>query len=164
MILSFAHPCLVVVDLERARRFYEQMFGFRVVSEDGWVDNPAVDAAIGCPGSRARGYMMAGHNCFLELFEFRAPAHTGPEPASLGPQEPGIRHIAFYVDDCRAEYQRCLSLGGQALGEPAPQKSGINAVYLRDPEGNIIELCEIPDAGEDPRTLPGINRLNQESP
>jgi glyoxylase I family protein len=164
MILAFAHPCLVVADLERARRFYERMFGFRVIGDDGWADSPAIDAAIGCPGSRTRGYMMAGHNCFLELFEFSAPAQTGPEPLSLGPQERGIRHLAFYVDDCRAEYERCLALGGQVLGEPAPRESGINAVYLRDPDGNILELCEIPDGRENPCTLPGVNRLNQESP
>ena len=29
MILAFAHPALVVPDLERAREFYEAMFGFR---------------------------------------------------------------------------------------------------------------------------------------
>ena len=160
MILAFAHPCLVVDDLERARSFYEQMFGFRVISREGWRDNPGVDAAIGCTNSASRGYMLAGHNCFLEPFEFDAPAQSGPSPVALGPQEQGIRHLAFFVDDCRAEYARCLSLGGQVLGSPAPRDSGINAVYLRDPCGNIIELCEIPRPEEDPTRLPGIAALN----
>lgn len=161
MILAFAHPCLVVRDVELARRFYEQMFGFHVISREGWSDSPTVDAAIGSAGSVSRGYMMAGHNCFLELFEFDAPEQTGPEPGTLGPHECGIRHLSFFVDDCRAEYARCLSLGGQPLGTPAPAETGVNAVYLRDPCGNIIELCEIPRPEEDPTTLPGINQLNQ---
>lgn len=163
MILAFAHPCLVVDDVERAREFYEQMFGFRVIGDEGWSDNPVVDGAIGSRNSRCRGYMLAGHNCFLELFEFEAPQQSAPAPETLGPHERGIRHLAFYVDDCRAEYQRCLALGGTPLGRPAPADSGVNAVYVRDPCGTILELCEIPCPGEEPTRLPGISRLNEDS-
>ena len=163
MILAFAHPGLVVDDLERARAFYEEMFGFRVISNEGWSDNPLIDSAIGSRNSSSRGYMMAGHNCFLELFEFDAPTQQGPAPQDLGSHERGIRHLAFYVDDCRAEYQRCLELGGRPLGAPAPQDSGINAVYVRDPCGNIIELCEVPRPEEQPTRLPGIARLNEDN-
>ena len=74
MILAFAHPCLVVDDVELARSFYEKMFGFRVISNEGWSDNPLVDGAIGSRNSSSRGYMMAGHNCYLELFEFATPS------------------------------------------------------------------------------------------
>jgi catechol 2,3-dioxygenase-like lactoylglutathione lyase family enzyme len=162
MILAFAHPCLVVDDVELAREFYEEAFGFRVINREGWQDAPEVDAAIGSSNSRSRGYMMAGHNCFLELFEFDAPEQRGPDPADLGPHERGIRHLSFYVDDCRAEYRRCLALGARPLGTPAPPEIGINAVYLRDPCGNIVELCEIPRPEEEPTTLPGIDRLNEE--
>ncbi len=162
MILAFAHPCIIVDDVEVARNFYQQMFGFRVISDEGWSDNPTVDSAIGSKHSRSRGYMLAGHNCYLEMFEFEAPEQTAPHPSSLGPHERGIRHLSFYVDDCRAEYQRCLTLGGQPLGEPAPRDSGLNAVYMRDPSGNIIELCEVPNERENPTVLPGVNCLNQE--
>ena len=47
MILAFAHPCLVVPDLEKASRFYHQMFGFEVISNEGWRDSPDMDRAIG---------------------------------------------------------------------------------------------------------------------
>jgi catechol 2,3-dioxygenase-like lactoylglutathione lyase family enzyme len=156
MILAFAHPGLVVRDIERARAFYEEAFGFTVLRQD----NPVVDQAIGSSGSAARTYMMAGHNCYLELFEYSAPDAGAPEPAALGPHEPGIRHIAFYVDDCRAEFERCLGLGATALGTPPERDTGVNAVYLRDPCGNIIELCEIPAPEENPTKLPGISALN----
>ena len=162
MILAFAHPCIVVDDVEVARNFYQQMFGFRVISDEGWSDNPTVDSAISSKHSRSRGYMLAGHNCYLEMFEFEAPEQTAPHPSSLGPHERGIRHLSFYVDDCRPEYQRCLKLGGQPLGEPAPRESGLNAVYMRDPSGNIIELCEVPGPAENPTILPGVNCVNEE--
>ncbi|WOJ97761.1 VOC family protein [Congregibacter brevis] len=160
MILGFAHPAVVVSDLERSRDFYSAAFGFRVLSDEGWSDTPEVDAAIGSGDSRCRGYMLAGHNCFLEIFEFENPQQTGPEPSTLGPHERGLRHLSFFVDDVEAEYERVLALGAQALG--APQKaSGITAVYLRDPDGNIIELCECPTPEEDLRRLPGIKALQE---
>ena len=36
MILAFSHPGIVVYDLEAAREFYEKMFGFQVISQEGW--------------------------------------------------------------------------------------------------------------------------------
>jgi len=159
MILSFAHPGLVVPDLDQARNFYEKMFGFRYLSDEGWSGSPDVDRAVGATDSACKGYMLAGHNCHLELFEYRSPQQRGPDPATLGPQEQGIRHLAFFVDDCYAEYARLLELGGEVLGEPVDIGNGIHTVYCRDPFGNIIELCEIPDAAEDPRNLPGVDKL-----
>ena len=159
MILGFAHPALVVSDLEKARDFYEKMFGFRYFCDEGWSDNPDVDRLIGVDGSACRGYTLAGHNCYIELFEFSAPNQTAALPQELGPHEQGIRHLCFHVDDCRSEYLRFLDLGGEALGEPVDIGGGIYVVYCRDPFGNIIELAEMPTAAEDPRNLPGVNKL-----
>jgi len=159
MILAFAHPCLVVPDLERARDFYQQMFGFEVLSKEGWSDDPALDLATGLENSAARGYMMKGHNCFLELFEFSSPEPTDTTTHLPGANELGIRHLAFFVDDCWAEYDRLQKLGGIAMGVPAGDDEHGFAVYCRDPFGNIIELAEIPDPAECPTRLPGISRL-----
>ena len=155
MILAFAHPGIVVPDLDAASRFYAEMFGFRILGEEGWQDDPAADRAIGSSGSASRGVMMAGHNCFLELWEYSAPAQDPGGPGDRGPHQQGIRHLAFYVDDCELEYRRLRELGGEPLGEPVD-----GVVYCRDPFGNIIELCEIPLPREDPRTLPGISSLD----
>lgn len=159
MILGFAHPGLVVSDLERARTFYEKMFGFRHFCDEGWQNNKTVDKAIGITGSACKGYTLAGHNCYLELFEFSAPDQAAASPADLGPNDLGIRHLAFFVDDCRAEYRRLLDLGGEVLGEPTDLGDGVYAVYCRDPFGNIIELAELPSKQEDLRNLPGVDKL-----
>ena len=160
MALAFAHPCLVVDDLELAREFYEAMFGFRVAGEEGWADNAAADRAVGSRGSRCRGYMLAGHNCFLELFQFEAPESTGPAPRSLGAHEPGLRHLAFYVDDCAGEYRRALSLGAEPLGHLNDPAETTAAVYMRDPCGNIFELCEVAAEAERLERLPGIKQAD----
>ena len=159
MILAFAHPCLVVPDLEMARDFYQQMFGFEVISEEGWSDEPDMDSATGLEQSACRGYMMKGHNCFLELFEFSSPESTEHQSRYVNANEPGIRHLAFFVDDCWLEYERLQSLGGIPMGVPAGDPEHGYAVYCRDPFGNIIELAEIPGPDECPTQLPGISRL-----
>lgn len=160
MILGFAHPAIVVHDLERATRFYCEAFGFRMLSDalERWQDNPAVDAAIGLENSAAMGRMLAGHNCYLELFEFQRPASTAPAPKTLSAAALGIRHICFYTDDIEQEYQRLLELGALPLGYPQ-KKQGVSAVYIRDPEGNILELAEFPCEEENLQHLPGISRL-----
>lgn len=156
MILGFAHPGLVVPNLERAREFYEKMFGFRVIGTEGWADAPDMDRAVGLNGSKTKGYLLAGYNCFLELWEYEAPLRTAPQPANLGAHELGIRHLAFYVDDCAAEYERLKELGGLQLGEPVGVHGQGRAVYCRDPFGNLIELAEIPRDEERLTNLPGI--------
>jgi catechol 2,3-dioxygenase-like lactoylglutathione lyase family enzyme len=159
VILAFAHHCIVVSAVDDARAFYEKMFGFRLLSEEGWSDSQLGDAAINSQNSICRGYLLQGHNCHLELFEFESPAQTSAAPSTLGAHELGIRHLAFFVDGCHAEYDRLLSLGGQLLGEPVDIGGGIHAVYCRDPFGNIIELCEISNEAEDPRKMPGVDKL-----
>lgn len=159
MILAFAHPGLVVPDLERAREFYEQMFGFSVLGEEGWSDSPVADRGVGLKGSATRGYLLAGHNCHLELWQYSAPQSTGHDPATLLTHEHGIRHLAFYVDDVQVETERFIALGGSALGEPIGGDGAPWVAYLRDPFGNIIELCTVASPKEEPTMLPGVDCL-----
>ena len=161
MILAFAHPGLVVPDLNKASLFYQKMFGFEVISSEGWKDNPEMDRAIGLKDSSCRGLMMKGHNCFLELFEYDSSSDEEISALNFNADTPGIRHLAFYVDDCKAEYQRLKNLGGISLGEPAGDDESGYAVYCRDPFGNIIELAEIPNPTESPLTLPGVCSLDK---
>lgn len=160
MILAFAHPGIVVPNLEKAIDFYQRMFGFEVISHESWTKpSPDYDQGIGLKNSEARGCLMKGHNCYLELFQFTSPPQSFKHPGNLLAHEPGIRHIAFYVDDARSEYQRLLKLGGQVLGQPVGSEEAGYVVYARDPFGNIIELSEIPCPEESPDTLPGISCL-----
>jgi len=38
MILAFAHPGIVVPDLDKAIEFYSKMFGFKVIGHENWQD------------------------------------------------------------------------------------------------------------------------------
>lgn len=125
---------------------------------ESWDNNPAIDAAIGLNKSSASGVMLAGHNCYLELFKFRSPESDGAKPDSISAAGMGLRHLCFYTDDIPGDYQRLLDLGVQTLGRPQCE-TGIPAVYLRDPEGNIIELAEFLSTEENLINLDGISQL-----
>lgn len=57
--------------------------------------------------------------------------------------EPGYGHIALEVADIRATWAAIIAGGGSAEGEIVDlgsTGSPFLAVYMRDPEGNIVEL------------------------
>ncbi len=156
MILAFAHPGIVVPDLNKAIEFYQLMFGFKVIGIKNWNDTSICDHVISNEDSTATGVIMAGHNCHIELLEYKAPRPTIVPPENFLAHETGIRHIAFYVDDLQIELDRLIELGGSTLGK-LPQ--GGDCVYARDPFGNMLELCKIPYPEEDPKKLPGVDKL-----
>ena len=157
-ILGFAHPAIVVPDIEKAREFYEKMFGFKAIAHEDWErGNQFFDLATGVDGTSARGYILKGHNCYLELFQYFAPRQSGPEPASLGAHEPGIRHLAFYVDDVHKEFDRLLSLGGIQMNPPVGDKKDGYVSYCRDPFGNLIELTTVGGPARPLSELDGIS-------
>ena len=60
------------------------------------------------------------------------------------PDDPGFGHIAFTVDDVKAAVEAVFENGGSAVGERTvreiPGAGIIDFQYVRDPEGNIIEV------------------------
>jgi len=139
MILGFHHPAIVVPDLDKARRFYRAVLGFSVVEQFAWDHDPVYDQITGLENSAARGCLLKCGNAYLELFEYSSPAASGNE-GSLGANEPGIRHLAFEVDDAEVEYARLQAAGGIVMNRPHIDPRGGSVVYCRDPFGNILEF------------------------
>jgi catechol 2,3-dioxygenase-like lactoylglutathione lyase family enzyme len=72
----------------------------------------------------------------LELMEM------GP---ALEPAEPvkhfGFHHIGIKTDDFESSYKDLQAKGADFLGEPFEPTSGIRLVFLREPNGAVIELA-----------------------
>ena len=140
MIKGFHHPAIVVPDLEEAREFYENILGFTVVEELSWDNpSPAYDQITGLENSAARAYLMKCNNAYLELFQYKSPA-ADYDGQQSGADKPGIRHLAFEVDDAQVEYDRLIKAGGIPMNPPYVFPEGGSAVYCRDPFGNIVEF------------------------
>ena len=77
----------------------------------------------------------------LELTEFHAgPSRAGDPDARL--HAPGIRHIAFAVDDIDAVVASLRARGAELVGETERYEDSYRLCYIRGPEGIIVELAE----------------------
>ncbi len=134
------HVGIVVTDLALATEFFVQV-GLRVEGEAS-VEGEWVDGVIGLEGVRSQIVMLEtpdGHGR-IELSTFQAPpSPTGDTqtPANA----PGIRHIAFEVDDLDATLARLRTCGAEVIGDGRYQDI-FRLCYLRGPEGVIVELAE----------------------
>ena len=138
---------------------------FERIEEESWdEDNDMYNQGVGLERSAATNRVLKGHNCFLELFRYDAPAATAPDPKTLGANEPGIRHLWFYSDDVRADFERLKALGGIVINEPAGNDEFGYCVYCRDPFGNLIELTEQGGSAQHLHDLPAVKTTQDYSP
>jgi catechol 2,3-dioxygenase-like lactoylglutathione lyase family enzyme len=86
---------------------------------------------------------IPGTTHYLELFEYKQPRGTAQD---LTPNNPGSSHLAYLVDDLRAMYPRLKDAGVEFISEPIYLDEGPNtggwALYMKDPNGIVIELFE----------------------
>lgn len=142
MIIGIHHVALSVPDIEAARDFYMNVFGFESAGVSSWnADLPEADAIIGIRGTAAKACMLTGHNIAIELWEYRSPEGK-PLDRNYSPSDHGIAHFSFQVDDIHAEHARLTEAGMRFVGPP--RKLGpMTAVYGRDPFGHIVEILEV---------------------
>jgi catechol 2,3-dioxygenase-like lactoylglutathione lyase family enzyme len=77
----------------------------------------------------------------IELVRFHAPAYPG-DPGHAPSNAPGIRHLAFEVDDLDAVLAGVRARGGELVGEVERFGGTYRLCYVRGPEGIIVELAE----------------------
>jgi catechol 2,3-dioxygenase-like lactoylglutathione lyase family enzyme len=68
----------------------------------------------------------------------------GPSDQELAPAAnlPGLRHVAFQVDEVRGVVDRVREAGWETVGEIADYENTYLLCYVRGPEGLIVELAE----------------------
>ena len=124
----FHHVAINCLDLDKMESFYCRYFGFQ----------RARTVPLG--GSDKILFLKHG-NVYLELFKA-----TGPSPHAFtekdGPPWAGMRHLAFQVEDVDAALAALgtavkINLGPLRFDAFIP---GWCAVWVLDPEGNVIEL------------------------
>lgn len=112
---------LYVSDLSRSVRFYQDLFGFRVISEFG---------ERGCA-------MQAGPRQVLLLFK---------KGASRNLQSPhdgdGELHVAFAIpSSALAGWESRLAERGLVVEEKTSWERGGQSLYFRDPDRHLLELA-----------------------
>ena len=135
------HVGIVVDDLAAASEFFVEL-GLELLGE-GSVEGRWVDRIVGLDGVRVENAMVQSPdgNGRLELVKFHSPStQSGNRDAPAN--TPGIRHIAFAVDDIDAVVAGVRARGAELVGELERYKDSYRLCYVRGPEGIIVELAE----------------------
>jgi catechol 2,3-dioxygenase-like lactoylglutathione lyase family enzyme len=135
------HVGIVVDDLAGAIEFFVQL-GLEP-GGSGDVRGEWVDRIVGLEGVHSDIAFMQtpdGHG-LLELTAFRSPPYKGGD--DHGPANaPGLRHLAFAVDDIEAAVGRLRAWGAELVGEVVQYEESYQLCYVRGPAGIIVELVE----------------------
>jgi len=143
------HVNLVVDDLEKMVAFYQDVFSLRVTRQ-ATISGPWIDVVTGLKTVQADvACLAAPDGANIELIRYRTP--EGSRPKGLGePNTKGIRHVAFRVADMDAAVASLKAAGVEFISDVQQVSAGQvdygderkRIVYCRDPEGNLLELCE----------------------
>jgi catechol 2,3-dioxygenase-like lactoylglutathione lyase family enzyme len=147
-VTDFVHVGLVVEDLDETVGFLA-LLGFD-------CDDPAVysgewiERIISLENAKVEVVMARtpdGTDMF-EVVRFHSPSAPAQEPAPAA-NRPGLRHIAFTVDDVRGVVERVREAGWDTVGEIVNYENIYLLCYIRGPEGLIVELAERLDGAPD---------------
>ena len=135
------HVGIVVDDLAAATAFFVDL-GLKLQGE--W----SVEGSWGGPHSRARWRPGGrrddgdpGRPRTARAGEVSRPSGRGGDrhaPANT----PGLRHLAFAVDDIDAVVASLRARGAELVGEVERYEDSYRLCYVRGPEGIIVELAE----------------------
>ena len=155
MIRGIHHIGIHVHDMDRMIRFYSDAFGFELVNEGfSWQDDEFIDRIVAVKGSAARGCMLRAGTCYMELFQYSAPAPDSADPKQ--PYDKGYTHMCIDVTNIEEEFERLKGVG-MTFPEPAPINVGhVKSIYGKDPEGNVIEIQETVDCDFPLSALPPV--------
>jgi catechol 2,3-dioxygenase-like lactoylglutathione lyase family enzyme len=140
-VTNFVHVGLVVEDLDEAVRFLT-LLGFDC-GEPGTFSGEWIDRIIGLENVTVELVMARapdGSDMF-EVVRFHSPSAGAHEPAPAA-NRPGLRHIAFKVDDVGGVVDRVREAGWDTVGEIVNYENTYLLCYVRGPEGLIVELAE----------------------
>jgi lactoylglutathione lyase len=135
MITDLGHAAFAVQDVDAALAFYAKLDlqeSFRLHREDG---------------SLMLVYLHIGGDRFLELF----PNGPGPDPDRVQ----SFKHVCLLTTDLRAAVETLRGRGVAIEVEPKEGLDGNLQAWIRDPDGNAIELMQLVESSPQRRVARG---------
>lgn len=130
---AFDHIGLSVANLDAQRAFYSAALGLTQVEEEFAMAEAGIRTVI----------LRADSGLKIELIE-----RGGSTPQEFadpfdGAGTQGYFHWALNVDDLDASFADLLTVGAsEVLAPAAAVREGARFAYVKDPEGNLIELIQ----------------------
>jgi catechol 2,3-dioxygenase-like lactoylglutathione lyase family enzyme len=142
------HVGITTADADRSLRFYRDLLGMRVLA-DSRLTSASVATLLGVDELELRIVDLdTGDGRIVELLEYAKPAGVHADYTS---RDPGTAHVAFGVDDLDAIAAGIAAAGGAVISRHAVTAgdtegifAGVRLLYVRDPDGMILELVQRP--------------------
>jgi catechol 2,3-dioxygenase-like lactoylglutathione lyase family enzyme len=141
MIRSLAQVGVTCVDFQRSLNFYSGLLGLPIlevieVPDDQVLDIYGIDPA---KHKVTLALLRTGNGGFIELFKFE-PLHEGHQRVVW--ERSGITHFSLNVKNLPNVMKR-LEAAGVKFVTPVKNNLGTDFVFLRDPDGNLVELLDM---------------------
>jgi glyoxylase I family protein len=144
-VRSIGHTGITVSDLDRSMHFYQTILGFEV-STKVRIGGPFFETLTGVAGCVIEVAFARGGGHVIELLCYQTL--EGGRAASLRPCDPGSWHLCLKVQDIDWVVRAVRESGYEALSgiltAADPPVTGMRVVYVRDPDGVMLELLEEP--------------------
>jgi len=140
-VRSFSHCGITVSDFNKAVRFYWDVFRCPLV---GVADTPSdrVRDFFGVDADRPTckiGWIRVPGGAVLEIFEFQ----PNQSPADILWNRVGLTHISFNVRNIQKWYDYLVRKGVECVGQPERSPRGHTFFFVKDFDGNLIELMDL---------------------
>jgi catechol 2,3-dioxygenase-like lactoylglutathione lyase family enzyme len=144
---KFLHVNIIARDWKRLAEFYERVFGCTPVPPERDLSGQWIEDLTGVTGASIHGVHLrlpglGNEGPTLEILQYSQEVERR-EPAI---NEPGYAHIALEVECIDFVRNAVTEEGGKLAGKMVtreiPGVRKVTLVYVRDPEGNLIELLQ----------------------
>ncbi|HJQ17417.1 MAG TPA: VOC family protein [Allosphingosinicella sp.] len=149
MFTKFFHANIVVSNLERSIKFYEQL-GFKVVDGPFEMDGNDIGKMLGFRYANLRAvFMRLGDDpnaTMLDVLEFLDPVSKEAPYKSLN--NLGVARLCFSVDDVDQAYEKLQKMGVEFVSPPEIKEGdGQRATMFcfKDPDGTFLEILDFQD-------------------
>ena len=143
--IKYVHTNIVAKDWKTLADFYIKVFDCKVVPPIRNYKGKDLDSAVNIKNVtlngvhlRLPGYGKTGPT--LEIFSYSPLLKKQIRKVNT----PGITHLAFEVNDVEKFYKIVIDNGGKKVGKIITLKRSdgkkVTWCYVKDPEGNMIEL------------------------
>lgn len=143
-IQCLAHVGICVSDLERSRRFYRDLLGFKETARLRVVGEPSA-TLLDLPDVDLHALFLERDGVRIELLFYPQPTgHPGPVPRPMN--QFGLTHIAIRVDDLESTVAGLRAENVTILDRTRISNPQFEAevVYVLDPDGMRLELIQAP--------------------
>lgn len=138
---GLGHVGVTVTDFAAAVKWYHENFDCLLVSEQT-ITGEAAEALsdlYGVHGLDIRlGFMRSPDGAVLEIFEFQPKGEKIP----LEWNRPGYTHACFNTRNLRAKREELEAKGIEFVTD-IQRTAGADWVFLKDPDGNLVEMMDL---------------------